>query len=68
MSARSSSSGVCDAGMPAKVGDVPVRESRSVFVTTAGRPATPHARFAAFVLSDTPDPVPSNNYAERIVP
>jgi hypothetical protein len=50
------------------LGDMTVRESRSVFVTTAGRPASSRPRFAAFAFSDTPDPVPSNNYAERIVP
>ena len=50
------------------LGDLPVRESRSIFVTTTGKPTAPQPRFAAFAFSDTPDPLPSNNYAERVVP
>jgi hypothetical protein len=48
------------------IGDMPVRALREVSVTTTGVPAVdarPH--FAVFVFSDTPDPRPTNNFAER---
>ena len=50
------------------LGDLPAHAPRSVFVTTSGRPASAQPRIAVFALSDTPDPIPSNNYAERSVP
>jgi hypothetical protein len=50
------------------LGDLPVRGLRYVFVTTTGKPVSQRARFAAFAFSDTPDPHPTNNYAERVVP
>jgi len=48
------------------VGDMPVRALREISVTTSGVP-TPDARpqFAVFAFSDTPDPRPTNNFAER---
>lgn len=59
-------------GLTARVtcalGDLPVRGLREVTIVTTGVLATPQARFGAFVTSDTPDPVPSNNYAERALP
>ena len=59
------------AGLIARVscdlGDIPVRGLREVVITTTGTAAI-HGRFAAFVTSDTPDPQPSNNYAERPIP
>ncbi|MDQ6886129.1 MAG: hypothetical protein M3068_02430 [Gemmatimonadota bacterium] len=59
------------AGLIARVscdlGDIPVRGLREVSITTTGG-AVIHGRFAAFVTSDTPDPQPSNNYAERPIP
>ncbi len=59
------------AGLIARVtcdlGDIPVRGLREITVTTTGGAAI-HGRFAAFVTSDTPDPQPSNNYAERPIP
>jgi hypothetical protein len=48
------------------IGDMPVRALREVSVSTTGVPAAdarPH--FAVFVFSDTPDPRPANNFAER---
>lgn len=48
------------------LGDMPVRALREVSVMTSGVPAAdarPH--FAVFVFSDTPDPRPANNFAER---
>lgn len=51
------------------LGDMPVRALRELTVTTSGT-TVPDARlqFAAFVFSDTPDPVPGNNFAERALP
>jgi hypothetical protein len=51
------------------LGDMPVRARREVAVTTSGGSA-PDARlrFAAFAYSDTPDPRPANNFAERVLP
>jgi hypothetical protein len=48
------------------IGDMPVRALREVSVTTSGvTPADARPHFAVFVFSDTPDPRPSNNFAER---
>jgi hypothetical protein len=49
-----------------QLGELRVREGRDVSLV-ATVPST-GGRFAAFVFSDTPDPVPSNNYAERVLP
>ena len=50
------------------LGDLPVRAIKTVAVTTNPvRSGVPY-RVAAFVQSDTPDPLPANNYAERILP
>ncbi len=50
------------------LGNIEARGVREVSITTTSRPPsrtrTP-VRFAAFALSDTPDPVPANNFAER---
>ena len=62
-------------GLPAQsayvtcdLGDIPVRGIREVTIATSTpAPAVP-MRVAAFVVSDTPDPMPSNNYAERVAP
>ncbi len=60
------------AGLTARVtcelGDLPVRGLREVTIVTSGAPSNRQARFGAFVTSDTPDPIPSNNYAERALP
>jgi hypothetical protein len=48
------------------LGDIPVRGLREVVLTASAPP--PGARFAVFVTSDTPDPNPSNNFAERVSP
>jgi hypothetical protein len=51
-----------------ELGDIPGRGVREITVLTSA--PTPHtgARFAAMVLSDTPDVTPSNNFAERESP
>lgn len=60
------------AGLTARVtcelGDLPVRGLREVTIVTSGARANRQAKFGAFVTSDTPDPNPSNNYAERALP
>lgn len=51
------------------LGDLPMRGMRDVAITTTGAPPSRgRLHFAAFTFSDTPDPVPANNFAERIVP
>ena len=50
------------------LGDMPVGGLREVRVMTTGAATGVLSRFAAFVTSDTPDPDPSNNYAEKVVP
>ena len=48
------------------IGDMPVRALREVSVVTSGvTGADPRPHFAVFVFSDTPDPRPANNFAER---
>jgi hypothetical protein len=52
----------CDLGV------IPDRGFREVVLSTTA-PATAVAkRFGVFTYSSTPDPVPGNNYAERIIP
>ena len=51
------------------LGDVPARESRVTSIVTTGASARlGRLHFAAFAFSDTPDPLPANNFAERVVP
>lgn len=51
------------------LGDLHAGELRDVSITTTGRPgAHMPLRFAAFVVSDTPDPRPGNNFLERDAP
>lgn len=50
------------------LGDIPGRGLREVILLTSAPPAGSMARFAAIVLSDTPDVSPSNNFAERAAP
>jgi len=70
--ARCEASSSAVAGLHARVtcqlGDVEVRGRREVQVVTTAVGSGPTARFAVFVTSDTPDPAPANNYAERAVP
>ncbi len=50
------------------LGDIQVRGVREVTIATSAPAPNVLMRVAAFVLSDTPDPMPSNNYAERVAP
>lgn len=69
-SCRTSASAI--AGLHARVtcdlGDVEVRGTRELQIVTTAVTGGSTARFAVFVTSDTPDPAPANNYAERAVP
>lgn len=47
-----------------ELGALAVRGSREVFVMTTVPPSGIPRTFGAFVMSDTPDPRPGNNYAE----
>jgi hypothetical protein len=50
------------------LGDMPVRALREVSIMTSGVPsADARSHFAVFVFSDTPDPRPANNFAERML-
>jgi hypothetical protein len=47
---------------------MPVRGLRDFVIATTASASGGRLRFAAFAFSDTPDPVPSNNFVERVVP
>ena len=51
-----------------ELGTLPVRGSREVFVMTTIPPAGIPKSFGAFAMSDTPDPKPGNNFAEKTLP
>lgn len=51
----------CDLGV------IPDRGFREVVLSTTA-PATSQGKFGVFTYSSTPDPVPGNNYAERVIP
>jgi hypothetical protein len=51
-----------------QLGTIPAGGLREVSVRTTVPPAGLAKRIGAFAFSDTPDPQPSNNYAERVVP
>jgi hypothetical protein len=57
-----------NARVTCELGDVPVRGSRDVSITTTARVASVPLRIAVFVASDTPDPQPANNFAEKALP
>lgn len=51
-----------------ELGDIQGRSVREITVLTSAPTPRAGARFAAVVLSDTPDVTPSNNFAERDSP
>ena len=56
------------AAVACELGAIPNRGFHEVTLTTTV-PANAHPkRFGVFTYSGTPDPVPGNNYAERIIP
>lgn len=50
------------------LGNLPARSRREVFVVTTAPPSGVARGFAAVVMSETPDPKPANNFAERVIP
>ena len=50
------------------VGRIPNHGFREVEITTTLPSAPVSKRFGVFTYSSTPDPVPGNNYAERVIP
>lgn len=50
------------------LGNMPARSSRELYVVTTTPPAGIARGFAAVAMSDTPDPKPANNFAERALP
>lgn len=56
------------AAVTCDLGVIPDRGFREVVLSTTA-PTTPlPKRFGVFTYSSTPDPVPGNNYAERVIP
>jgi hypothetical protein len=47
------------------IGDLQPRGTREITISTTNRASTIPLRFAAFAYSDTPDPSPANNFAEK---
>lgn len=50
------------------LGNMAARTSREVYVVTTTPPAGISKGFAVVAMSDTPDPKPGNNFAERVLP
>lgn len=50
------------------VGNMPARSQRELVVVTTTPPSGVARGFAVVVVSDTPDPKPGNNFAERVIP
>ena len=50
------------------LGDLPARSHRELFVVTTTPPNGVSRGFAAVAMSETPDPKPGNNFAERAIP
>lgn len=50
------------------LGNMPPRTTRELYVITTTPPNGVARGFAVLVMSDTPDPRPANNFAERVIP
>lgn len=50
------------------IGNLPPRANRSLFVVTTSPPTGVARGFGAVAMSETPDPKPGNNFAERAIP
>ncbi len=50
------------------LGDMPARSNREVVVVTTVPPLGVARGFGVVAMSDTPDPKPANNFAERVIP
>lgn len=56
------------AAVACELGAIPNRGFHEVTLVTTVPATAPPKRFGVFTYSGTPDPVPGNNYAERIIP
>ena len=50
------------------LGNLPLRSARELFVTTTQPPPGASRGFGVIATSDTPDPKPGNNFAEKGIP
>ena len=50
------------------LGNMPARSHRELYVVTTTPPPGVARGFAVVAMSDTPDPRPANNFAERVIP
>jgi hypothetical protein len=50
------------------LGDLPGRALRDLWLSTTARVAAGALHVAVVALSDTPDPLPANNFAEKALP
>ena len=50
------------------LGNMPARTHRELFVVTTAPPSGVVRGFGAVAMSETPDPKPGNNFAERAIP
>jgi hypothetical protein len=50
------------------LGNLPARSNRELFVITTIPPMGVARGFGAVAMSETPDPKPGNNFAERVIP
>jgi len=57
-----------NARVTCELGDLPARALRDLSITTTARVAPAPLRVAVFAASDTPDPQPANNFAEKSLP
>ena len=51
-----------------RLGNLPARSNRELYVVTTTPPSGMPRGFAVVVMSDTPDPKPANNFLERVIP
>jgi hypothetical protein len=57
-----------NARVTCELGDLPARSLRELWLSTSARAAAGPLRVAVFALSDTPDPFPANNFADKALP
>jgi hypothetical protein len=50
------------------LGNLPARSYRTLVVVTTTPPSGVARGFGAVAMSDTPDPKPGNNFADRVIP
>jgi hypothetical protein len=60
--------GALRARVECSLGNMPARSNRELYVVTTTPPTGVARGFAVVAMSDTPDPRPGNNFAERVLP